>query len=263
MRKIESIKRIVIKVGTTTLTHESGKLNLKRIEKLSWVLSDLHNSGYEVVLVSSGAIAVGADRLGLTSRPRDVQGKQAASAVGQAILMQIYENFFMQYNQIVAQILLTKDVVDFPVRRSHAKNTFSALLELGVIPIVNENDTVAVDEIEFSDNDTLSAYVADLIDADALIILSDIDGLYDGDPHKNSEAKLISEVDIISDEIVDSATGSSGNLGTGGMATKVSAAKMLMPRGIHTFIVSGCDPTILFELLEGSEIGTLFKGEGK
>lgn len=258
---LKMCKRIVIKVGTTTLTYGNGTLNLKRIERLSWVLSDLRNQGKEIVLVSSGAIAVGTDRLGLVKRPRDIRGKQAASAVGQAVLMQIYQNFFMEYNQKVAQILLTKDVIDDKVRKENARNTFSALFEMGVIPIVNENDTISIDELEFSDNDTLSAYVACLIDSDALIILSDIDGLYEEDPKKNPDAKLISVVGEINKEILDTAGISSSELGTGGMITKITAAKRATKKGIDTIIANGTEPTCIFEILEGNEVGTLFLGK--
>lgn len=254
--------RIVVKVGTTSLTYENGKLNLKRIAKLAWVLTDLRNQGKEVILVSSGAIAVGTDRLGLSQRPRDIRGKQAASAVGQAVLMQIYENFFMEYNQKVAQILLTKDVFDNDTRKENARNTFSALLEMGVIPVVNENDTVSIEEIEFSDNDTLSAYVACLIEADLLIILSDIDGIYDCDPKTNKKAKLISRIDKFDDEIFCVAGESANALGTGGMLTKLYAAKMASDAHIDTVVAQGEEPKIIFKILNGDEKGTLIAGNG-
>lgn len=257
-QQLKKAKRIVIKIGTTSLTYPNGKLNLKRIEKLAWVLTDLRNSGKEVILVSSGAIAVGADRLGFVERPRDTKGKQAASAVGQAVLMQIYENFFTGYNQKVAQILLTKDVYDDERRLFNAKNTFSTLLELGVIPIVNENDTVSTDELEFSDNDSLSAYVACLVESDLLLMLSDIDGLYESDPKKDKNAKRISEVALIDEGIVQLGGGSSSSLGTGGMVTKIQAAKMTTTQGIAAVIAHGEDPSVVHQILSGEDIGTFF-----
>lgn len=257
-KKLKEHKRIVVKVGTTTLTHSSGQLNLQRIENLSWVLTDLCNQGKEIILVSSGSIAVGTNRLGLSERPRDIKRKQAASAVGQAVLMQIYENFFMKYNQKVAQILLTKDVLDDEIRKENARNTFFTLLSMGVIPIVNENDTVSTDELGFSDNDTLSAYVSALTEGDLLVLLSDIDGFYDAAPDKNPNAKLIKFVDIITEEMELAAGASSSSLGTGGMATKLLAAKTACLAGVDTVITSGANPRILYEILEGEEIGTLF-----
>lgn len=256
---LKNHKRIVIKVGTTSLTYPNGKMDLKRIERLAWVLSDLRNQGKDVILVSSGAIAVGADRLNLSERPRDIIGKQAASAVGQAALMQIYENFFMQYNQKVAQILLTKDVFEYPSKRRNAKNTMIKLLEMGVIPIVNENDTVATEELsEISDNDTLSAYVCSIVDGDILFILSDIDGLYTKDPKTNSDAEIISVVDNINDDIKKLAGGSSTSLGTGGMITKISAAEIVNSIGADMIIASGEHPADIFKILNGKPIGTLF-----
>lgn len=253
--------KIVVKIGTTSLTYENGKLNFKRISKLAWVLTDLRNRGKEVILVSSGAIAVGSDRLGLSQRPRDIRGKQAASAVGQAVLMQIYENFFMEYNQKVAQILLTKDVLDDATRKENAKNTFSALLEMGVVPIVNENDTVSVEELDFSDNDTLSAYVACLIEADLLIILSDIDGIYDRDPKTYDNAKLIGYIEKFDDGLFELAGGTGSELGTGGMYTKLCAAKMASDSGIDTVVAQGKDPKIIFDILYGKEKGTLISAK--
>lgn len=256
---IKNHKRIIVKVGTTSLTYANGKMDLKRIDKLAWVLADLRNQGKEVILVSSGAIAVGADRLSLAERPRDIIGKQAASAVGQAALMQIYENFFMQYNQKVAQILLTKDVFEYPSRRRNAKNTMLKLLEMGVIPIVNENDTVATEELsEISDNDTLSAYVCSIVDGDILVILSDIDGMYTKDPKKNSDAEIINTVDEINEDLKALAGGSSSTLGTGGMITKINAAEIVNNAGADMVIASGENPTILLDILEGEQIGTLF-----
>lgn len=255
-------KRVVIKVGTTTLTYPNGKINLRKISKLAWTLSDLLHQGKEIILVSSGAVAVGTERLGLAARPRDVCGKQAASAVGQAVLMQIYENFFNEYNQKVAQILLTRDVLEYEQRKNNAANTMNTLLAMGVIPIVNANDTVSTDELDFSDNDTLSAYVADLIEADCLIILSDINGLYNDNPRENPEAEIISVVSEITEEIFAIAGGAGSNLGTGGMATKITAAAIVTEKGIDMVIASGEEPTILFDILSGEETGTLFVAAG-
>lgn len=255
---LKNAKRIVVKIGTTTLTRDNGELNLERISKLSWILSDIINQEKEVILVSSGAIAVGTKRLGLTTRPRDTKGKQATSAVGQAVLMQIYQNLFMQYNQCIAQILLTKDVLEDATRKENARNTFFSLFDLKIIPIVNENDTISVEELEFSDNDNLSSYVACLVDADLLIILSDIDGLYDKDPKSNKDANIISLVNVIDESIYSIAGDSSSSLGTGGMHTKISASERASKKNIKTVIASGEDPTILFDILEGKNVGTLF-----
>ncbi len=258
--KLKDCKRIVVKVGTTSLTYENGRFNLKKIDRLSKMLTDLTNKGIETVLVSSGAIAIGAEKLGL-ERPRDIVGKQAASAVGQALLMQMYEKFFSEYNQKVAQILLTKPVFDAEIKRRNALNTINKLLEMGVIPIVNENDTISTDEFnEFSDNDTLSSYVAALIKSDLLVILSDIDGMYTGDPNKDSSAEMIDTVPKITDEIYSLAGGSSSRLGTGGMITKVKAADYLGKKNVSMVIASGDDPDIVYDILEGRKIGTLFVG---
>jgi len=256
---LRAARRVVVKIGTTTLTHKSGKLNLRRIKELAWALSDLKNSGKEVILVSSGAIAVGTERLNLPERPRDTRGKQAASAVGQAALMQMYQSFFSDYNQLTAQILLTRDVLEPGDRRENARSTFNTLLDMGVIPIVNENDAVSTDEVEL-DNDSLSAYVAALVEADALIILSDIAGLYTADPNAAPDAEMIYLVDEIDDALWKSCTGSSSKLGTGGMATKLSAAAVTMPLGIDTVVASGEKPSALYDILNGERIGTLFIG---
>lgn len=256
--RLKQCRRVVVKVGTTTLAHENGRMNLRRVERLCWVLAELRHQGKEVILVSSGAIAVGADRLMLKERPRDTRGKQAASAVGQAILMQMYENMFMHYNQTVAQILLTKDVIDDDTRYENARNTFSALLEMGVIPIVNENDSISTDELGFSENDTLSAYVSRLVNSDILVILSDIDGLYDADPRTFPNAARLSVVEELTPELLNAACGSATCLGTGGMAAKLSAARIAAQAGIPTVVASGENPAILFDVLEGGEYGTLF-----
>ena len=259
---IKNCKRIVIKVGTTSITYPNGSLNLKRLDRLARVLADIQNSSKEVVLVSSGAIAVGAVKLGLEERPRDTIGKQAASAVGQGILLQIYEKLFAEYNAKVAQILLTKSVFDMEITRRNARNTFNKLVEMDVIPIVNENDTISTDELtEFSDNDTLSAYVALVSGADLLIILSDIDGMYTADPNKDPNASIIDVVEGIDDNIYSIAGGSGSKLGTGGMITKVKAADLLNNRGINMVIASGEDPDIIYDILEGKSVGTLFKSK--
>lgn len=251
-------KRVVVKVGTTTLAYPNGRLNLRRIEKLCMVLSDLCSQGREIILVTSGAIAVGTDRLGLPERPRDVMGKQAASAVGQAMLMQIYQNFFAVYNQQIAQILLTRDVVENEIRKQNARNTLFTLLDMHVIPLVNENDTVSTDELGFSENDTLSAYVSLIAESSLLIMLSDIDGLYDGDPKLNPGARIFYEIENITVEVEALAGQSSTKLGTGGMISKIAAARMTTSNGIDTVIASGEDPAILWRLLSGEREGTLF-----
>lgn len=258
-KHIKNYKRIVIKIGTTSLTHKNGKLNLQAIENLAWVLSDIRNQGKEVILVSSGAIAVGTERLSLAERPRDIIGKQVASAVGQGVLMQIYESFFSKYNQKIAQILLTKDVFENSITRENAQNTLFKLLEMGVIPIVNENDTISTDEIQgFSDNDTLSAYVCNIVEGDILILLSDIDGMYTKDPNKYEDAQIISEIFEIDNNIENSAEGSNSLLGTGGMKTKVNSAKMVNKNGADMIIACGKEPNILFKILNGEKVGTLF-----
>lgn len=259
--KVKNYKRIIVKIGTTSLTDTNGKINLKALENLAFVLSSIISQGKEVILVSSGAIAVGTDILSLDERPRDIIGKQVASAVGQGVLMQKYEFCFSKFNQKVAQILLTKDVFQKETRFKNAKNTVLKLLEMGVIPIVNENDAISTDELEFSDNDTLSAYVCNLVKGDLLIILSDIDGMYTKDPNKFKDAKMITEIFEIDDEIENSAGASANILGTGGMKTKISCAKMVTSKGADMIIASGKDPKILFEILDGNLIGTLFNSK--
>ena len=258
--KLKDAKKIVVKVGTTTLTYPNGKLNLERIDKLSRVLADLNNLGKEIILVSSGAIGVGVERLGLNREEVTLSQKQAAASVGQAILMKIYQKFFEEYNNSISQILLTKDIMDNRERKENAQNTFNTLLELGVIPIVNENDTISTYEIKFGDNDTLSATVAALVDADLLILLTDIEGLYTADPKKDPDAKIISTVDKITEEIFNAADGSGSTLGTGGMVTKIAAAKIGCRYGIDTVIANGKDPHIIYDILRGQELGTMFLG---
>jgi glutamate 5-kinase len=258
MKTITDAKRIVFKVGSSTLTHENGKLNLRRIEKLVKVLADMKNSGIQVVLVSSGAVSAGVAKLGFGSIPDAPEIKQAMAAVGQSELMKIYDRFFSDYGHKVAQILMTRDVVDNPIRRTAAENTFSTLLEMGCIPIVNENDAVSTDELtKFGGNDILSAHVANICHADILINLSDIDGLYDSDPRKNPDAKFIEKVDDI-DAILSFAGGAGTERGTGGMEAKLTAAKMATSAGIPMFIMNGHDPEILYELLDGKHVGTYF-----
>lgn len=255
-------KRVVVKVGTSTLTYESGKLNLRRIETLCKVLSDLQNSGKQVILVSSGAIGVGVGKLGLPERPQSTSQKQAVAAVGQCELMFIYDKLFGEFNHTVAQVLLTRDVMINDHSKQNVVNTFQELLAMGIIPVVNENDTVAIDELvgsNFGDNDTLSAIVADIAEADALIILTDIDGLYDSDPRKNPEAKRIPEVRYIDEHIREMAGGTGSNRGTGGMSTKISAAVVAMEAGVDCYVVDGSDPKVLYDLFDGKKIGTRFR----
>jgi len=250
--------RIVFKVGTSTLTHENGKVNIRRVESLVRVLSDLHNAGKDIVLVTSGAISVGVAKSGKTERPKALPHRQAMAAIGQCELMYLYDKLFSEYNCSVAQVLITADVVEHPLRKQNAQNTMETILELGAIPIVNENDTVSTEEIEFGDNDTLSALVADMIAADLLVILSDIDGLYDADPHKDKNAKLIACVEKIDEGIETLAGGAGSKHGTGGMATKISAAKIATGAGIDMVIINGDAPEKIYALLEGEEIGTYF-----
>jgi glutamate 5-kinase len=254
-------QRIVVKVGTTTLTHPTGQLNIRRTEALVKVLSDLKNAGKELVLVTSGAIGIGAGKLGMRSRPTDLPTKQACAAVGQCELMYIYDKLFSAYNHTVSQLLLTRDAVDQTDRRENIENTFQRLLALGVIPIVNENDTVAVEEIVFGDNDTLSAIVAKAVGADLLILMSDIDGLYDANPKENPNAKLIPHVSAITPEILALAGGKGSEFGTGGMITKLHAAEIAMDSGCDMMILNGSDPAILYDVLDGKQVGTLFEGE--
>lgn len=258
---LKNVKRIVIKVGTSTLTYETGKLNLSRIEGLVRVISDIRNSGVEVILVTSGAIGVGLGRLNFTRRPDNLRDKQAAAAVGQCELMHIYNKLFSEYGYAVGQILLTRDVVEKQERRENVENTFKHLFKYNVIPIVNENDSVAVDEILFGDNDTLSAIVAAIVKAELLILLSDVDGLFDGNPREERNAKLISEVSEITDEIEKAAGGAGTTNGTGGMVTKLAAAKIVNSAGIHMALVNGANPEVIHDILQGKELGTIFWGK--
>lgn len=252
--------RIVIKVGTSTLAHSTGLLNIKRVEQMCKVISDLKNAGNEIVLVSSGAIGMGLGKIGLTKKPDDIPTKQAAAAIGQCELMYTYDKLFSEYNHTVAQILLTGAFVAIEDYGKNLNNTLFRLLELGVIPIVNENDTVTTDEIVIGDNDTLGATVAKEVKADLLIILSDIDGLYTGDPTKFDDVKLIETVETITDEIEALAGAEGSNLGTGGMITKISAAKAVTKCGIDMVIANGKDPDILYDIVDGKGICTRFIG---
>lgn len=255
---LKDVKRIVIKVGSSTITYGNGKRNFSRIDRLAREIADLANQGKEIILVSSGAVAVGVDRLGLAAKPKTIPGKQAAAAVGQGVLMHTYEKIFAEYGQIVAQVLLTRmDSVDRH-RYTNSRNTFLALLEHKVIPIVNENDVVAIDELKIGDNDNLSALVAGIVDADLLIILSDIDGLYTANPQNDPNAKLVPEVTDITPEIEASAGDAGSKVGTGGMFTKIQAAKMATSSGINMVIASGEEKDAISRILEGEEIGTLF-----
>ena len=255
--------RIVIKIGTSTLTHQNGCVNIRRIESLCKIVSDIKNAGNEIILVSSGAIGMGTGKLNLKERPRDIAGKQAAAAVGQCELMYIYDKEFTAYNHTVAQILLTAPDLKTPDRHEKFENTMTRLIELGAIPIINENDTVATEEIEFGDNDTLAALVAESIDADLLILLSDIDGLYTADPHKNKDAKLISEVKAITPEIEALGGGAGSSLGTGGMVTKIRAAKIATKSGCDMIIANGAYPELLYDITDGKSVGTRFYAEEK
>lgn len=258
--ELKECKRIIVKVGTSTLTYNTGSLNLMRIEKLARIISNIRNSGKDVVLVSSGAVSAGMDKLGLNERPKDVKHKQAAAAVGQGALINIYSSFFSQYSHSIAQILLTKAVIAKNNLRENAKNTFFTLFSHGVIPIVNENDVISTDEItlEFGDNDTLSSIVAELVEGDLLIILSDIDGLYTDDPKDNPNAKIIHEVYDVNSKIMEVAGGAGTERGTGGMITKLKAAQLCKKSGIKMVIANGEDPYIIEDILNGEQVGTFF-----
>ena len=256
-------KRLVIKVGTSTLTNELGETNLRSLDRLACVLSDLHNMGYEVILVSSGAIAVGTSRLKMKEKPSSMRLKQAAAAVGQCSLIFLYDKFFGDYNKTVAQILLNAEDIEEEEKKENLSNTFQALLEMGIIPIVNENDSVSYKEIEsedrlFGDNDMLSSVVSVLCDADRLVILSDIDGLYDHDPRLYPQAKLIEEIDEITEETFRLAGGAGSRRGTGGMRPKLQAAQLATAQGINVNIINGKRPDALYDIVEGRSAGTQF-----
>ena len=255
--------RIVVKVGTSTLAHATGRLNIRHVEELVKVLSDLKNAGHEMILVSSGAIGMGVGKLNLPGRPADMPTKQAAAAVGQCELMYTYDKLFSQYNHTVAQILLTGEDVDHQDRRQNFENTMARLLELGALPIINENDTIATEEIKVGDNDTLGAIVACSVKADLLVLLSDIEGLYTADPRKDPDARLIPVVEEVTPDIEALAGGVGSSLGTGGMATKLRAAKLVTAVGCDMVITNGEHPDRLYDIAEGKDVGTRFLARHK
>ena len=257
-RDLSEVKRVVVKVGTSSITHHTGRLNLSQLEKLARQLTDLYNQGLEVVLVSSGAIGAGVGKLGLSRRPRTIPEKQAVAAIGQGLLLHMYEKFFAEYGMTVGQVLLTRE--DFADRKRflNARNTLLAMLQMGVIPVINENDTVAIDEIKLGDNDNLAALVAGLLDADLLVLLSDIDGLYTGDPRTDKCARLIQQVTEITPEIEELAGGEGTERGTGGMVTKIHAARIAMHSGMVTVIARASEEDVLRRILAGELVGTAF-----
>jgi len=250
--------RIVVKVGTSTLTHKSGNMNIRQVEHLCKIISDLKNAGHEIILVTSGAIGMGVGKLSLKERPKDMPSKQAAAAVGQCELMYFYDKLFSEYNHVVAQILLTGDDLDHEDRRTNFENTVFRLLELGALPIINENDTVTTKEIAVGDNDTLSAIVAAGIRADLLVLLSDINGLYTANPKEDPSATLIPVVEEITPEICALAGGKGSELGTGGMVTKIKAAEIATGGGVDMIIANGAKPELLYNIIEGEAVGTKF-----
>jgi len=253
--------RIVVKVGTSTLAHQTGRMNIFLVEELCKVLSDLKNIGHEVILVSSGAIGMGMGKLNIKKRPSDIPTKQAAAAVGQCELMYTYDRLFSQYNHTTAQMLVTGSDLKNAERHTNFENTLNRLLELDALPIINENDTVATEEIVIGDNDTLAAIVSVSTKADLLVLLSDIDGLYDSDPHKNENAKLISRVENLTDDIIALGEGKGSELGTGGMKTKLHAAEIVTEQGIDMVIANGAEPLNLYKIVKGESIGTRFVGK--
>ncbi len=259
--KGDFIMRIVIKIGTSTLAHATGRLNIQRVEQLCKILSDIKNAGHQVILVSSGAIGMGVGKLGLQQRPKDIPTKQAAAAVGQCELMYFYDKLFSEYHHTVAQLLITGDDVANDTRHTNFRNTLNRLLELDALPIINENDTVATEELGIGDNDTLAAIVASSVSADKLVLLSDIDGLYTADPRTNPDAQLIPDVHTLDEKILALGGGSGTSLGTGGMATKLQAAKICMEAGCDMIITNGSHPTNLYAIIDGESVGTLFHGD--
>ena len=255
MKGIKDAQRIVVKVGTSTLTYDTGKVNLRRMDKLAQVISDLRNSGIEVALVTSAAIAVGVGKLGLPARPKDIPSRQAVATVGQC------DKLFSEYGNTIGQLLITRSDFESDERRANLSNSFEKLFEFGAIPVINENDSIAVEEIVFGDNDTLSAMVAKLVNADALIILSDIDGLYSGNPREDENAYLIPVVEEISDELMAIADTKGSTRGTGGMVTKLHAAQIATEAGIDTVVMNGAQPEDIYRLLDGRQTGTYFKAK--
>ena len=250
--------RIVVKVGTSTLAHPSGHLNIRRVENLCKIISDIKNAGHEIILVSSGAIGMGVGKLNLQQRPTDIPGKQAAAAVGQCELMYTYDKLFGEFHHTVAQLLITREDVVSQKRHDNFRNTINRLLELSALPIINENDTVAIDEIVIGDNDTLAAIVSESVKADLLVLMSDINGLYTADPRKDPNAQLIPRVERIDDSILALAGGSGSSLGTGGMTTKLQAAKICLDCGCDMIITNGSRPEDLYDIADGKSVGTLF-----
>ena len=250
--------KITVKVGTSTLSHKTGRLNIRRVEELCKVLSDVRNAGHDVVLVSSGAIGMGVGKLNMSEKPSDMPTKQAAAAVGQCELMYVYDKLFQEHNHTVAQLLITGEDLADQTRHDNFTNTLNRLIELGAIPIINENDTIATSEIAVGDNDTLGALVAASVNSDLFIVLTDIDGLYTSDPRRDPDAKLISEVREITEEMLEGAGGKGSGLGTGGMATKLSAAKIAMEAGVDMIIVNGSAPDIIYDAVDGKSVGTRF-----
>lgn len=261
MKNNKAIRRLVVKVGSSTITHQKGGLNFQKMDHLAMTLTDLKNSGIEVVLVTSGAVAAGVSKLNMRISPSSMKEKQAAASVGQCELMFLYDKLFSQYGQTVSQLLITKTVIKNEELRTNAVNTLETLFQYGVIPIVNENDSVATDEIAYGDNDTLSAVTACLINADLLVLLSDIDGLYDDNPNVNTNAKLIPIVEHINEEIINMAKGTGSTMGTGGMVTKINAAQFAVSHEIPMIIANGAFPSILYDILEDNYKGTLFQAE--
>lgn len=253
--------RIVVKIGTSTLAYATGQLNIRRVEELCKTMSDIRNAGHELILVSSGAIGMGVGKLGLRTRPRDIPTKQAAAAVGQCELMYVYDKLFSEYHHTVAQLLITADNLSNETRHANFTNTLNRLLELGAVPVINENDTVATDEIVIGDNDTLAAMVAESVEADLLVLLSDIDGLYTADPHADPTAKLLPVVHRVDDGIRALAGVSSTDQGTGGMVTKLRAAEICLNCGCEMVIANGREPMLLYDIVEGKPVGTRFVGE--
>lgn len=261
-KKLQNSKRIVIKIGTSSLMTGNGKVNYQQFDRLAYVLSTLNKAGKEIVLVSSGAMGVGMDKLNISKRPVSIPGQQAISAIGQCEMMNLYSRFFSHYNQTVGQILLTRDIIEFPESLNNVTNTFDALLEMAIIPVVNENDTVAVEELDhqtkFGDNDQLSAIVANIVGADMLIMLSDIDGFYDKNPTTNPDATLYHTISDVTEDVMAKAGGEGSAFGTGGMITKLKAARYLLQHNREMVLAKAEDLTIIFDILEGYEIGTYF-----
>lgn len=261
-KKLQNSKRIVIKIGTSSLMTTNGKVNYQQFDRLAYVLSTLNKAGKEIVLVSSGAMGVGMDKLNISKRPVSIPGQQAISAIGQCEMMNLYSRFFSHYNQTVGQILLTRDIIEFPESLKNVTNTFDALLEMAIIPVVNENDTVAVEELDhqtkFGDNDQLSAIVANIVGADMLIMLSDIDGFYDKNPTTNPDATLYHTISDVTADVMAKAGGEGSAFGTGGMITKLKAARYLLQHDREMILAKAEDLTIIFDILEGYEIGTYF-----